>query len=109
MLVDCTVIEAAAEVTVFFLKKPSYPFDWKTPVGYLVAWFSQFTAFCAAFSISIPNISFFFGSCWLFIFVADDITKDLSTFNAGKVKNGNRVVKLKRFCDIIQVYTDAKQ
>lgn len=85
------------------------PFDWKTPLGYSAAGFLQFAAGSATFLIAIPNVSFFCSSCWLFIFVADDITNDLMAFNRVKAKKENLVPKLKRFCEIIQIHSDAKQ
>lgn len=86
------------------------PFDWMTPVGYPIAWFLQFAGDCASFSITLIILNFMIGSCWLFIFFATDITNDLAAYNSeDEMANVNHVEKLKRFCDIIQLYADAKQ
>lgn len=86
------------------------PFDWRTPRGYLMAWLSQLAGGCATYSFCIPILSFIFVSCWLFVFIAADITEDLQAFNNGdKVANENQIEKLKRFCDVVKIYTDAKQ
>lgn len=90
-------------------KKIRLPFDWKTPFGFTVALLSQIVGGCATFSILLPAFSFMIGSCVLFIFVADDITKDLAVFNSGKVAKKNRVPRLKRFCAIIEIHSDARQ
>lgn len=51
-----------------------------------------------------------FGACWLFIHIAEDITKELSAFNNDiETSKENRVELSKRFCDLIQVYSDANQ
>lgn len=86
-----------------------FPFDWKTPFGYAAAWSLQFVGGCGVFTIEMPFFTFFFGSCWLFVFIADDITRDLVAFNKGEVVNKNRAEKVTRFCDIIRIYSDAKQ
>lgn len=47
---------------------------------------------------------------WLFVVIAENITQDVSDFNAVvKDPNGNRVEMKKRLCDIVQVYSDAKE
>lgn len=85
------------------------PFDWRSPLGYPVAWLSQFVGGCVGYAIAIPFLSLFFDSCWLFIFVAEDITHDLTAFNSDQAENEMLVERLKRFCDIVQLYSDAKQ
>lgn len=86
-----------------------FPFDWKTPLTYAVAWSLQFAGGCGVFTIEMPFFGFYFGSCWLFVFIAGDITQDLVAFNKGELVNRNRVEKMTRFCDIIRIYSDAKQ
>lgn len=88
------------------------PFNFKTPSGYLVASVAQLTGVMAQASFYLQFLSFAFGSCWLFIFIAKDITTDLTAFNtavAAKTSDGNSAELTKRFCDVVQIYTDAKQ
>lgn len=92
-----------------FLLSIRMPFDWKTPLGYPLAWIFQLAGGCSTFSMAILFVGFMVGSCWLFTFVADDITEDLKAFNSAEATNENRVEKLKRFYDIIEIYSDAKQ
>ena len=90
-----------------------YIFDLGTESFYLIfqigehrlARFSQFAGGCATYSFCIPTFSIIFGSCWLFIFIAEDIAKDLANFNSNETTNEN----LKRFCDVVQMYSDAKE
>lgn len=43
--------------------------------------------------------------------MAEDITQDVAEFNfiVTTTKNENRVELIKRFCDIVQIFQDAKQ
>lgn len=53
----------------------------------------------------------FFGSCGLFIFMAEDITQDVAAFNIiSKTArlDENRRELTSRFCEIAQFYSDAK-
>lgn len=69
----------------------------------------QFTLFIFG-SGYIHFLNFIFASCWLFIFIAQDITSDLTTSNitAGTC-NGKRTELTECFCKLVQLYTDAKQ
>lgn len=92
-----------------------WPFDWKTPIGYLVAWVVQGAEFAAAGTIGIPCYNIIFGSNWLFIAMVEDITNDIVEFNNRvKILKANNEVsdraKLKKsFCNVIQNYSDVKQ
>lgn len=89
---------------------PRMPFSWNTPIGYFVTWFSQALGCTVAALVAIPYFCFFVGSCWLFIFIAEDITKDLVDFNSSaKNPKTNRMKLLKQFNDVIQLYSDGKE
>lgn len=96
-------------IFIFLLFCKRVPFCWKTPFGYLVAWFFQFTACAAIILTVIPFFSFIFGSSWLFIFIADDIRKDLIDFNCSKITHQQRAKVMKHFCAIVRLCLDAKQ
>lgn len=88
-----------------------WPFDWIIPFGYFVAWIGHFTGGAAVLLIAIQCFGIVFGSCWIFIVIANDITNDMATVN--------KIVKIhedidsadlmKRFCNLIQEYSGAKQ
>lgn len=60
--------------------------------------------------IFAPFFCYIFASCWLFINIADDITNDVVALNnAVKTPDTGRAELMKRFCDIVQFYTDAKE
>lgn len=86
-------------------------------MGYLAAWFGESAGTAAIIFAIIPFFNYLFGSCYLFIFIADDITKDLRTFNTAvaastetKSSNAsNRAELINQFCAVIQFYADAKE
>lgn len=81
-------------------------------MGYSVAFVAQLAGALLAAIIYIQFTNLIFGSCWLFIFIAEDITEDVAAFNIASVArkpNGNRAKLTKRFCDLVQTYSDAKQ
>jgi hypothetical protein len=62
--------------------------------------------------IAIPVLSLIFASSWLFITIADrDLTQELAAFNTDVEKSDgkdhNELVR--RFCNIIKLYSDAKE
>lgn len=87
------------------------PFDWRTPYGYLPAWLVQSLVASAESILIAQFLNFDIGNCWLFIFIAEDITNDLATFNTFiKATSNGSIIKLtEHFCDLIQIYSDAKQ
>lgn len=87
-----------------------YPFNWKSPFGYLVASFCQYIGVITTANMLAHNLNLFIGSCWLFKFIANDIKNDLTAFNAAaKAPDADPVVLTKRFCDLVQIHSDAKQ
>lgn len=86
-----------------------WPFDWKTPLGYFLAWFVQSAGLVMSILLlnKLPNK--FFGPCWLSIVMADDNTKDLAAFNKDVEANANRLAWMKRFREIIQLYSEGKE
>lgn len=85
-----------------------WPFDWKTPFGYLVAWLAQ----CVGIgTVDIAVVSFFniiIGSNWLFIVMAKDITNDAATFNSS-MQLVSHARLMQQFLDVVKIYLDAKQ
>lgn len=95
-----------------YVKKNRWPFDWKTPLGYLVVWIAQCAGIASIVVISVGFYGFVLGSCWLFIVIAKDITKDVTAFNNAvrTLKNNRDHAKLmETLRDIIQIYSNVKQ
>lgn len=79
-----------------------------------MAWSGEFAGFEAGVIIAVPCFNIIFGSSWLFIIIAGDITNDVAAFNNSvkilvKAKLNERVQLMKRFCDITRNYSDTKQ
>lgn len=96
---------------IFFCIELRFPFDWRTPSGYLMAWFAQCAGALTGGSIYTQFPNLVFGTCWLFIFIAEDITMEVDAFNVDVKRSlgRNRAKLTKRFCDMVQLYWDAKQ
>lgn len=85
------------------------PFNWRTPLGYLVAIFAQSAGTYAAIISGVTSIAFFICSCWLFVCIAKDITTDLPLLDCSKKSKPDDPTMKQRFCTIIQMYSDARQ
>ena len=95
----------------FLLLSNRVPFDWKTPFGYLLVWFAESVESSAVMTTGTAMFGFIYGSSWLFICMAKDITNDMAEFNdiVKTQENVDRAELMERFCKIIQLYSDAKQ
>lgn len=80
-------------------------------MGFLVAWLVQFAGTTAILTISVPFFNIVFGSCLLFIVMAEDITNDMAAFAIiAKIRRASDRTKLmKRFCDIMETYSLANE
>lgn len=58
------------------------PFDWRTPLGYLIAFFFIYASAIVGFMCIIPTICLAISSCWLACSFIDDIATDLKEMNA---------------------------
>lgn len=85
------------------------PFNWKTPLGYLVVQLSEAMSFLSIVSCLISTLCFYAGSCWLIIAFGKDIANDLDLLNVGGASNRNRKLTRERFGKIIQIHMDVKQ
>lgn len=92
-----------------------WPFDWKTPFGYLVAWSGECAGVTAVTITVIPFFGMIFASNWLFIVIVEDMTGDVTTFNniikmrKDKDIASDHVELVERFSNIVQHNTDTKQ
>lgn len=91
------------------------PFDWRTPLGYLVAWVTQCVEGASIVTTDVLFLGIVFGSSWLFIVIAKDITNYLDVFNNAvatlkeATTDSDRTELVKHFCENIRNYADAKQ
>lgn len=83
-----------------------FPFDWHNPVGYVAAISSEVICGFYVICVILNQTSFFGGSCWMLVSLADDITCDLETLN--KV-DGNGLEFTEKFMNYIQLHSEAKE
>lgn len=86
-----------------------FPFNWKTPFGYLIAELSETASYLSIVLCRIPILCFFWGSCGLFCLFIRDITSDLELLNVGGASDQSRKKRQERFGKIIQLHSDVKQ
>lgn len=87
-----------------------YPFDWKTPTGYLTAFVVQFFGVITISRILLEIRIIIFITCWLFIFIAEDITEELDAFIIA-VERSNEIHtdSIKRFHELVKIHSNAKE
>lgn len=105
----CWIPEEKTDINlwrVFFFR---YPFEWKSPIGYLAAYFCQLTGtFCCNLT-STTVVTLFIGSCWLDSAFIEDITNNLSLLNKSNANNSGDRTKKDIFRDIIQFHVDIRR
>lgn len=84
-----------------------FPFDWRTPLGYVFAIiFVIIAGACTQIFISLI-LCFHVGFCWLIISFVKDITTDLNVLtNQG---GQSRKQLIKKFYEIMDLYSNVKQ
>lgn len=92
-----------------FLHPTLWPFDCKTPIGFLIVFVIDCVANVCTQTWLIPTVWFFVGLCWLSIAFAKDIASDLNFLNIGGASEDCHVKLIQRFCEIVQIYADARQ
>lgn len=85
------------------------PFDWQTPLSYAISWFLQSAAVFSMMVFIAPMLSWLVGTCWLFIWLIDDITCELSRLNPINASNQRESKLNKRFFRIVQLHSDVNQ
>lgn len=87
-----------------------YPFEWRTPIGYLIALLSQSASSFAILYSICPLICFIVGTCWLLIGCSEDISNELPYLNTVKTPRRNGYVELKEhICSIAKLSVNAKE
>lgn len=90
-----------------------FPFEWKTPFGYIEAWLSETVGISVVNTVMVLVLVLIFASSSFFNTIADDdLTQKLSIFNKDvRTSNGrgrDHRELMRRFGGIIQLYSDAK-
>lgn len=88
---------------------PRLPFDWKTPFGYVLAWFAQAAAANSCLVHVNLVMCFLIGSCCLIIGILKDIENDFAHLNGNKTSKRRRGEMNEQFCFIVRFHTDVRQ
>lgn len=91
----------------FFISR--LPFNWKTPLGYSIAFTIEGIVICGQVFSFVPLLSFFIGTCWLMLAFARDLTNQLTHLKYhGQTSRSHGQLKIK-FNEILQMYSEARQ
>lgn len=97
------------QILIFGFYHSRLPFDWKTPLGYLVAYFIVSVAAFCTFNCAYLFCCFLIGSCWLSVTMVTDITSDLDALNVSQITHDTRQKLTRCIINIVQFHSDAKQ
>lgn len=86
------------------------PFNWRTPLGYLVAFFGECAGITTLLITYTQLVNIVYESCWHFIIVARDLAKQVTLFNTDiPILNEEPIEQKKRFVEIVEYFLDAKK
>lgn len=87
----------------------SLPFNWKTPLGYSIAWTLEYMAAFSLLFFCVCVMCIYLGLTWTISSILKDIANDLCLLEMDK-KCDKNIIKLKRqFRDIVQSYAEVKE
>lgn len=86
-----------------------YPFEWKTPQGYFIAFSLQYSLVLCTAHIGICNTGFITGSCWMLISLAKDIKEDIHMINEKAQINTNRLELMGEFSQLLSYHSNVRQ
>lgn len=86
-----------------------FPFNWKTPIGYILALASEMIAAFWTQLVLVPNGCFLIGSCWFVVAFVDDIVNDVSVLNRYGKWMGNAWKLEQQLYFIVQNIVDVQQ
>lgn len=85
------------------------PFNWKTPVGYAVAYLMQFTTWMYLLILCSCIMSFLAGICWLLITFVKDINIELNNINKLAKLKSNHIKLTGKLRDFVQFHCTVKE
>lgn len=94
------------------LQNQRYPFDWKTPVGYVTCVLIQIITFYAVTSIFVIVLILIIGFCMFLTNFGNDLEENVFEMNKMTRQSSSAIEETKikkRFIDIIQFHSDARE
>lgn len=86
-----------------------FPFEWRTPYGYLIPFSIQFAAVYFIVLISEFNICFLLGSCETLQTLSVDIKNDLVALDDLNKTGTNPSEVRQKMCDFVDLLSDTRQ
>lgn len=97
------------DIFIWFLMIWRLPFDFKTPMKYLVAIVIQSATVYNTAVMSICPVTFSIGTSFMFISLTKDIRRDLCSINESLKMQFNRSIITRQFVDFIRFHSDLIQ
>lgn len=85
------------------------PFDWKTPLGYLIAYLSGIPVIYYIIRFSTCTMTFPAASCGIMIAFSKDIRAELAAINQQSKNRENDAKVMKKVCEIVGFHSVARQ
>lgn len=92
-----------------FLSWWRWPFNWKTPIGYIFVYLDEFTTQNIGALFCVPLLGILVGSCWLTVAYVNDISDELAFLESNKMSKKSANELKEPFCKTINLYSDAKE
>lgn len=86
-----------------------FPFNWRTPVGYSVAFFIQYAVVLQYARVGTCVATFIAGAFWLMISLAKDLKRDLLRVNYIIRDDRSLSKAMDGFAGLIELHINAKQ
>lgn len=96
-------------ITIVFVRNFRMPFNWKTPIGYLVTFSYEYLSIFYVGIFCACNLLFPASFCWLISTFILDIQSELSDLNENYEMSGNSVQLNEKLCRFIELHQIAKQ
>lgn len=85
------------------------PFEWRTPIGYLIAFSIQFASFYCILLSADCFMGFLIGSCETLLTLTEDVKTELSALDDAN-KSGENAANLKQqMCDFVDLHSNTRQ
>lgn len=89
------------------------PFSWQNPPGFILTMIFEAIVDLISIATYVPLVTYFIGSCWLFICILNDsptLSSGNGTSTIANTSDAADDTELKEdFCKMVQFYSDVKE
>lgn len=86
-----------------------FPFDWKNPIGFLVATVFEYMTMTCEYTFVSCSFTFGFGNFFFIVSATQDLKNNLKSINELAVVQNNRRQTLKRISEFIRFHSSLKR